>query len=315
MRTLAVLAAALMSTAAHAQQVQLPPAGVLPVAATGVPAPDGPAGFPQPAAVRQDVLPVQPGIVPAAVTGPGAMPPASSPLQSAVPPNTVGQAQPGFGSPQGDAVQPLVPTSPAQQRLDTLRAKVEEKLATLDNAAPILSGSQLQQMQQRQMRIRETLMMGQEAKALAEVLKVLDDLSGDGSKGGASSDEDQKRKVDEAVQQALAARKLEEENAPKPLVASIHGSGGSLRAVVLVPYVGQFTVRAGTQLPDGMRVVSVSDNGVEVAKNGKRFPLAFGTVVPGMRPQPGTGPQGVSARTVQMPIGASPLPMGGFGSR
>ncbi|MFC6050866.1 type IV pilus biogenesis protein PilP, partial [Methylobacterium hispanicum] len=248
---------------------------------------------------RQDVLPVQPGIVPAAVPGPGA-----------VPPNPVGQVQPGFGSPQGDA-QALPASSPAQQRLETLRTKVEEKLAALDNAAPILSGSQLQQMQQRQMRIRETLMMGQEAKALAEVLKVLDDISGDGSKSGGASDEDQKRKVDEAVQQALAARKLEEENAPKPLVASIHGSGGSLRAVVLVPYVGQFTVRAGTQLPEGMRVASVTDNGVEVVKNGKRFPLAFGTVVPGMRPQPGAGPQSLPARTVQMPIGASPLPMGG----
>lgn len=316
MRTLVVLAAALLSSAsALAQQVQLPPAGQLPVAATGVPAE---AGFPQQAPVQQDAYPAQPGIVPVAVPGPGPLPQAPSPVQNAVLPNPLGQPQPqpGFGGPPTAPVQPGAAGNPAQQRIEALRAKVEEKLSALDSAAPILSGSQLQQMQQRQMRIRETLMMGQEAKALADVMKVLDDISGEGSKSAAASEEEQKRKVEEAVQQALAARKLEEENAPKPLVASIHGSAGALRAVVLVPYAGQFTVRSGSQLPEGMRVVSVTDNGVVVVKDGKRFPLAFGTVVPGVRP--GTtvaGGQGAVGRSVQMPIGASPLPMGGFGSR
>ena len=319
MRTLVVLAAALLSSSALAQQVQLPPPGQLPVAATGVPAD---AGFPQQAPVQQDAYPAQPGIVPVAVPGPGPLPQAPSPVQNAVLPNPLGQpqpqVQPGFGEPQTAPVQPGAAGNPAQQRIEALRAKVEEKLTALDSAAPILSGSQLKQMQQRQMRIRETLMMGQEAKALAEVMKVLDDISGEGSKSAAVSEEEQKRKVEEAVQQALAAKKLEEENAPKPLVASIHGSAGALRAVVLVPYAGQFTVRSGSQLPEGMRVVSVTDNGVVVVKDGKRFPLAFGTVVPGVRPGTtvaGAGGQGAVGRTVQMPIGSSPLPMGGFGSR
>lgn len=319
MRTLVVLAAALLSSAsALAQQVQLPPAGQLPVAATGVPAESG---FPQQAPVQQDAYPAQTGIVPVAVPGPGPLHQAPSPVQNAVLPNPVGQpqVQPGFGGPQAAPVQPgPAVVNPAQQRIEALRAKVEEKLTALDSAAPILSGSQLQQMQQRQMRIRETLMMGQEAKALADVMKVLDDISGEGSKSAAASEEEQKRKVEEAVQQALAAKKLEEENAPKPLVASIHGSAGALRAVVLVPYAGQFTVRSGSQLPEGMRVVSVTDSGVVVVKDGKRFPLAFGTVVPGVRPGTtvaGAGGQGAVGRSVQMPIGASPLPMGGFGSR
>lgn len=315
MRTPVVFVAALLSSAsAFAQHVQLPPASPLPVAATGVPAE---AGFPQQGG-QQDLPAVQPGILPVAAPGPGFPPQAPLDARSPVLPNGAGQPtpQPGIGSPQ---VVPLqggaTEANPAQQRIEALRVKVEEKLAALDNAAPILSGTQLQQMQQRQMRIRETLMMGQEAKALADVIKVLDDISGEGSKNSLASEEEQKRKVDEAVQQALAAKKLEEENAPKPMVASIHGSGGSLRAVVLVPYVGQFTVRSGSQLPEGMRVVSVTDGGVVVVKDGKRFPLAFGTVVPGMRP--GTGPvaHGAPGRSVQMPIGASPLPMGGFGSR
>lgn len=301
MRTIVFLAATLLSTAsAFAQQVQLPPAGALPGAATGHAASEPSSGFAQQAPVQPDGYPAQPGILPVSVTGSGA-------LQQA-------QGHPGFGVPQA-SVGPGSGANPAQQRIETLRAKVDEKLGALDNAAPILSGSQLQQMQHRQMRIRETLMMGQEAKALADVMKVLDDIQAEGTKSAAASEEEQKRKVEEAVQQALAAKKLEEENAPKPLVASIHGSGGSLRAIVLVPYVGQFTVRSGTKLPEGMRVVSVTDNGVEVVKGGKRFPLAFGTVVPGMRPASGAVAQGVAGRTVQMPIGNSPLPMGGFGSR
>ena len=140
-------------------------------------------------------------------------------------------------------------------------------------------------MQQRQLRIRDTLMMLQEAKALGDIMKQLDDMGGGGAKAGPiPSEEDTKHKIDEAVQQALAQRKLEEDNAPKPLVASVHGSGGSLRAVVLVPYVGQFTVRAGSSLPGGMKVVSISDAGVTVSKDGKRIPLAFGTEVPRIQP-------------------------------
>ena len=213
------------------------------------------------------------------------------------------------------------PSGQIQQKLEALRVRAEERLGQLDNAAPIVSGSQLQQMQQRQLRIRDTLMMLQEAKALGDIMKQLDDMGGSGAAktGPAPSEEDTKRKIDEAVQQALAQKKLEEDNAPKPLVASVHGSGGSLRAVVLVPYVGQFTVRQGSGLPGGLKVVSISEAGVTVVKDGKRIPLAFGTEVPRIQPASAVGglPVGNTSlgRTVQMPIGASPLPMGGLGAR
>lgn len=342
MRTLAVIAVALLSSAsAYAQspQIQLPPAGPVGLpAAPDLAAPTQQVGLPAPGATQQGGFPgggpsqqgaygqqPNPGILPVAVPNPQtAFPPAGAPQNQGGPAPVQNAGLPG-PSPLGAPVQPGVgdaPANPLQQRIESLRTRVEERLGQLDNAAPALTGSQLQQMQRRQLRIRETLMMGQEAKALAEVMKQLDEVGGGGGgeggrSGPAPSEEETKRKIDEAVQQALAQRKMEEDNAPKPLVASVHGSGGSLRAVVLVPYVGQFTVRSGSGLPGGMRVVSVSDAGVVVVKDGKRFPLAFGTEVPRVQPASATGvPGGLpGARTVQMPIGASPLPMGGLGSR
>lgn len=338
MRTLAVIAVALLSSAsAYAQsaQIQLPPTGPIGLpAAPELAAPSQHGGIPGPGPSQQGGFP---GAGPAQQgpygqqPNPGIMPVAAAVPQPLLPPGGAPQNL-GNPAPLQNAVVPGVPQQPApmqpgvadgqsnplQQRMETLRTRVEEKLGQLDNATPALSGSQLQQMQRRQLRIRETLMMGQEAKALAEVMKQLDEMGGEGGKAGpAHSEEDTKRKIDEAVQQALAQKKLEEDNAPKPLVASVHGSGGTLRAVVLVPYVGQFTVRSGSGLPGGMRVVSVSDNGVVVVKDGKRFPLAFGTEVPRIQPASAVGLAGAvpGGRTVQMPIGPSPLPMGGLGSR
>ncbi|MGU3404491.1 type IV pilus biogenesis protein PilP [Methylobacterium brachiatum] len=332
MRTLAVLAAVFLSSAsafAQTQQIQLPPVGGAPAAPLGLPqAPD--AGASGQAAGLTGGLPGagapqhgpygQPGIVPVAVTSPQPTVAPPQPPQFGV--NPQGAPSP---LPTGPGVQPgpaglgvgEAPAGQIQQKLEALRVRAEERLGQLDNAAPIVSGSQLQQMQQRQLRIRDTLMMLQEAKALGDIMKQLDDMGGPGAKAGpAPSEEETKHKIDEAVQQALAQRKLEEENAPKPLVASVHGSGGSLRAVVLVPYVGQFTVRQGSSLPGGMKVVSISDAGVTVSKDGRRIPLAFGTEVPRIQPVSAVGgAPGPMGRTVQMPIGASPLPMGGLGSR
>lgn len=342
MRTLAVIAVALLSSAsAYAQspQIQLPPAGPVGLpAAPELAAPTQQSGFPGGGPSQQGGFPgggpsqqgaygqqPNPGIMPVAVPAPQQLVPPGVAPQSGGNPAPIQNAVLPVPSPQSPPVQQGLgdgQPNPLQQRIETLRTRVEEKLGQLDNAAPALTGSQLQQMQRRQLRIRETLMMGQEAKALAEVMKQLDEMggggAGEGGKGGpAPSEEETKRKIDEAVQQALAQKKIEEDNAPKPLVASVHGSGGSLRAVVLVPYVGQFTVRSGSGLPGGMKVVSVSDAGVVVVKDGKRFPLAFGTEVPRVQPASAMGLPGgqPGGRTVQMPIGSSPLPMGGLGSR
>lgn len=83
-----------------------------------------------------------------------------------------------------------------------------------------------------------------------------------------------------SAQQVTAARAAD----PDPVVAEITGAGGTMRAKVLVPYSGEFMVERGTTLPNGMRVVSVTKEGVTVAMGDLRKVLAFGNAVPRSRP-------------------------------
>lgn len=76
---------------------------------------------------------------------------------------------------------------------------------------------------------------------------------------------------------------------PDPVVAEITGAGGTMRAKVLVPYSGEFMVERGTTLPNGMKVLGVSKEGVTVAAGEVRKTLAFGSAVPRSRPVISTG--------------------------
>jgi type IV pilus biogenesis protein PilP len=71
---------------------------------------------------------------------------------------------------------------------------------------------------------------------------------------------------------------------PDPVVASIAGAGGSIEAKILVPYVGEIYARRGDTLPNGQKVVSISQTGVTVQKGDVKKALAFGTSVPRTRP-------------------------------
>ena len=71
---------------------------------------------------------------------------------------------------------------------------------------------------------------------------------------------------------------------PDPVVAEIVGSGGSVTATVLVPYAGRYQVRRGSELPNGMKVTSISPSGVTVTtQSGGTKTLGFGTSVPSVR--------------------------------
>jgi type IV pilus biogenesis protein PilP len=71
---------------------------------------------------------------------------------------------------------------------------------------------------------------------------------------------------------------------PDPVVASISGAGGNIEAKILVPYVGEIYAHRGDTLPNGQKVVSISQSGVTVQKNDEKKVLAFGTAVPRTRP-------------------------------
>lgn len=69
-------------------------------------------------------------------------------------------------------------------------------------------------------------------------------------------------------------------NDPLPVVSSILGAGGKVKAKILVPYVGEMDAYQGMQINDSLKVVSISETGVKVSKNGKIYQLAFGNSVP-----------------------------------
>jgi hypothetical protein len=77
---------------------------------------------------------------------------------------------------------------------------------------------------------------------------------------------------------------------PDPVVAEITGAAGSIKAKILIPYVGEVIARPGQTLANGQKVTSISASGVKVQKaDGSSVVLSFGTSVPKTRPQSLTG--------------------------
>lgn len=77
-----------------------------------------------------------------------------------------------------------------------------------------------------------------------------------------------------------------------PVVSSINGIGGTATARVLIPFVGVVTASAGTTLPNGMKITSISPAGVVASKDGNSFTLPYGTSVLRFKasPKAGQGP-------------------------
>lgn len=68
---------------------------------------------------------------------------------------------------------------------------------------------------------------------------------------------------------------------PNPVVFKILGVGDDIVATILVPYFGQYKVKKGEMLPNGMLVSDISKDGVLVLdKNKNNLKLGFGTSVP-----------------------------------
>ena len=72
---------------------------------------------------------------------------------------------------------------------------------------------------------------------------------------------------------------------PLPRIVTIWGTGTSLKATLLVPYVGEISATTGTSLPGDRKVVSVSNSGV-VVKDPKlgNLSLGYGDSVPAAPP-------------------------------
>lgn len=310
LRLLGCTALALVATSvlAHAQQgLTIPGANNAPPPVIGqqpqeqLPAASAPIVSPQPVAL--------PAPMPAA-------PPAMAPRPFAAAPGAPLQASP--------------PNRAVEKQLDASAAEATKRLGAampegLTPADPSANGNELDDMAARQRRIRSLKLLNMEADELAKLNKTINSDSGIAAAGqpakqpGMVSEQEVQRRVEqakqEAAQQAKAeaeAKKREEDNAPKPVVASIFGSSKNGReAIVLIPYVGELTVRVGSKLPDGIRVVGISERGVEVTQKGERFHLGFGDSVPRSKPPErlsSAGPQS-GLTTYSQPVLGAPLPV------
>ncbi|NTF17253.1 hypothetical protein G6L37_02255 [Agrobacterium rubi] len=77
---------------------------------------------------------------------------------------------------------------------------------------------------------------------------------------------------------------------PDPVVAEITGAAGSIKAKILIPYMGEIIARPGDMLPNGQKVIGISVTGVKVQRvDGTPALLGFGTTVPSTRPVPFAG--------------------------
>lgn len=74
---------------------------------------------------------------------------------------------------------------------------------------------------------------------------------------------------------------------PDPVVAEITGSAGSMRAKILIPYMGEIMASRGEVLPNGQKITQISGQGVTVTRiDGSSTRLGFGTSVAKSRPMP-----------------------------
>lgn len=72
---------------------------------------------------------------------------------------------------------------------------------------------------------------------------------------------------------------------PDPVVAEITGAAGTMRAKVLIPYMGEVMASRGDTLPNGQKITKISAQGVTVIRiDGSSALLGFGNTVAKTRP-------------------------------
>lgn len=301
-----------------------PVVNVTPAAAAPAPAAAAPAPVEMPASqmpMNTETQAVQPQIPPAPAPARAAMPRQVDPLAP------VQAVRPAFVPNRQVDQQLEKSTNEATQRLNQVSP---EGLASADPSA--ISG-ELDQFAVRQRKIKELELLNKQA---GEVQKLYKTLFGDDAKigqplpGTASAarqapqitEEEVRKRVEQARADAL--REAEESKVqkerdelalgPRPVVAQIIGTAKKRQAVVMLPCDrGNVTVSVGNRLSQGddpMRVVAISEQGVEVSQKGNRFLLGFGNVSSKCTPVGNLGPRPTQASAA--PSGAYPVPvMGG----
>jgi hypothetical protein len=247
----------------------------------------------------------------------------AAPARPAMPPMPAVTAPPGVAQPAPPAAA-FVPNRQVDGQLDKAQAEAVKRLNQvspegLASADPAAIGGDLERMnaQQRKLKEREDAKIGQPPPGTASAPE----------KKGISQEEvsrllkaEREKALKEADEIRAAKEKEELALGPRPVVAQILGTGKRREAVVMLPCDrGSITVRPGNRLSQGedpMRVLSISESGVEVEQRGNRFYLGFGNVSSKCAPGGGVAArpaQSASASSfgVQVPVMSAPLPIAG----
>lgn len=194
-------------------------------------------------------------------------------------PDAEEQVKPLVTLPQGASI------DGAQEKVRTMATEAGRSLEDLIGSAVTPStAAEVGEIAARKRRIMVLQDQLEEAK-LAKELWI--ELNGE-QDNEANSEEVDRLYAEKAALEAELIRLQDAQNGPAtdpdPVVAEITGAAGSMRAKVLVPYMGEFMVERGTTLPNGMKVTAISKTGVVVnTEAGARKTLAFGTSVPRAR--------------------------------
>lgn len=172
----------------------------------------------------------------------------------------------------------------------------------LPSADPSGIGDELDKYNVQQRKVRALSLMNKEAEETLKLYKTLNGIASEagvatpGQAGGGRqaapqiSEEEVRKRVEQARADALREadeRKVQKERdelalGPRPVVAQIIGTAKKRQAVIMLPCDrGNVTVSVGNRLTQGddpMRVISISEQGVEVSQKGNRFMLGFGNV-------------------------------------
>lgn len=263
------LAGALLASAvalpAFAQQLQLQPIPTtLPQAATAVSAP---LMAPAPAAPVQAPA-VDPTALPPVAGAPGAAP-----------------AEPDYKLPQGAT---LGDSADKIKKLSTDNAKSLKDLVgtATDNTRDMDAAAARAQDKRDIDALNVQLQKVKLAKEIYKTLNADDDKSKE-ELAAAKADNDKLAAQVKGLEEQLltTSKQLQSQQVkpqgPNPVVVSILGSGRDLLARILVPVTGETPARVGDTLSNGMKVASITADGVTVSQGGETVRLSFGTTVPG----------------------------------
>jgi len=215
-----------------------------------------------------------------------AQPRVPAPAAPAVPAAPEARTQESFILPQGATI------ADTAQRVQSLAAEGGKALNDLIGAEPLPREKgqidSLADLKRQILLLEEQLKLAKLAKELYKELH---------SQEEGNADEirrlnEEKAALEEQLRlmQSAPAAAASQPDEPLPVVQSISGAAGNAKAVVLVPYGGVINARVGTVLPNGMKVVSISGEGVLVDREGSRVTLPFGDSVPRFRAQAGAFP-------------------------